>query len=242
MTAPFGALALPLAPRPRRPSQRSCAAFAIAAGLVLAPGCAEPSPPAASAPAGEPASEPDTPEPEPEPTPASSPEPSPEPQPVAGQANFHWTAKLWHRPGPPSCDLWAEVDETRELPCHWWLDCGEPRRRHYEGATACELEAGRPRQAGDHEERETPRLEVDFRQLPHHLQLDDRFSDPPRRLLVVIDEGSEGSTDAPVPVPVRSGFDRKSPEEIDALIVELGPPEWLEPVQFIDSMAQPPKP
>jgi hypothetical protein len=117
------------------------------------------------------------------------------------------------------CEIWIEPNPGG-LNCRWYIDCGKPRRRIYGGGTVgystCEIDdQGHPMRAQD-EEDDAPdgAFLADFTVDPKMIILEDRWLEPPVRVIISIEEG--GPHDGPIPQTKLAP--RDSQEEIQARI------------------------
>lgn len=134
-----------------------------------------------------------------EPPPVIEPPPSLEPQAeLAGV--FRYTGSVT---GPHDfaglalgerCEIFVEPDQG-PFNCRWYIDCGEPRRRIYGGGevgySSCDVdEQGQPVRAMDEQDDAADgAFLADFATEPRMIIVQDRWIEPPVRVVISIEEG-----------------------------------------------------
>jgi hypothetical protein len=137
------------------------------------------------------------------------PEPAPEfvtPRVLAGL--FRYTGEVT---GPEAfaglalgerCEIYIEPN-AGTLNCRWYVDCGQPRRRIYGGGdigySICELDdEGQPLRAHDeHDDSPDGAFLADLTTDPRMVIVEDRWLEPPVRVIISIDDGGLHSGSVP---------------------------------------------
>jgi serine/threonine protein kinase/tetratricopeptide (TPR) repeat protein len=117
------------------------------------------------------------------------------------------------------CEIWIEPNDGR-LNCRWHIDCGKPKRRIYGGGevgySTCEVDDhGHPLRAQDEDDdAQDGAFSADFTTNPKTITFEDRWIEPPVRVIISIDEGGPHGGD----IPKVKQAPRDSPEKIQQRI------------------------
>jgi serine/threonine protein kinase len=119
------------------------------------------------------------------------------------------------------CEVWIAPNEG-SLNCRWYIDCGKPKRRIYGGGevgySTCELDdQGHPLRAQD-EDDDAPdgAFLADFTTDPKMIILEDRWIEPPVRVIISIDEGDLHEGEVPEVKHAPRDSQERVQERIDA--------------------------
>jgi serine/threonine protein kinase len=119
------------------------------------------------------------------------------------------------------CDVWIEPNDG-SLNCRWYIDCGKPKRRIYGGGevgySTCEVDdEGHPLRAQD-EDDDAPdgAFLADFTTDPKMIILEDRWLEPPVRVIISIEDGGLHEGEVPKVKQAPRDSQEKIQERIDA--------------------------